>query len=166
MKEKSAPTETGRSQKHIVMKLVAIVVVIVVINHDRNAKRRPSFVPPAMSLFSAAFPRLVQNRGARRPLACCSSRVLHGFVESVVGFGDAALALIVTFRQMPWVHLPDAIIPTSAAVASITLVRNYLLPFFVWSWFLILHVSPLLEGRPQAMKHCAGENVARVRPHS
>src|SRR6266404_9296071 len=77
MKRKERPDRDGALRKTHCDELVAIVVVIVVIPIMIGMPATAILVPPAMSLSPAVM--------------------LHGFVESVVGFGDAALALIVTF---------------------------------------------------------------------
>jgi len=77
------------------------MVVIVVIPIAIGVPATAVLVPPAMSLSPAAFPRLVQIVASAVRLPAVPAVMLDGFVESVVGFGDAALALIVTLGGCP-----------------------------------------------------------------
>jgi len=80
---------------------VAIVVVIMVIPITITVPATAVLIPPPMALPPAAFPRLVQIVARAVRLPAVPAVMLHGFVESVVGFGDAALALIVTLGRCP-----------------------------------------------------------------
>jgi hypothetical protein len=71
--------------------MVVIVVVPITIGMPAVAV----FVPPAMALVPAAFPRLVQIVASAVRLPAVPAVMLHGFVESVIGFGDAPLATTV-----------------------------------------------------------------------
>jgi len=81
--------------------LVTIAVVIVVIPITSGMPATAVLVPPAMSLSPAVFPRRVQFEASAVRLPAVPAVMLDGFVESVVGFGDAALALIVTLGGCP-----------------------------------------------------------------
>ena len=79
--------------------LVAIVVVIVPI-----AVAVPAvaiFIPPAAALVPAALARFVQFVPRTVRLPAVPAVMFRGFVESVVRFGNAALATIVAFRGRP-----------------------------------------------------------------
>ena len=54
-----------------------------------------------MPFIPAAFARLVEIVSRTIGLAAAPAVMLHGFVESVVGFGDSALAPIVTLGGCP-----------------------------------------------------------------
>ena len=90
MKRKERPDRDGALRKTHCDELVAIVVVIVVIPITIGMPATAILVPPAMSLSPAAFPRLVQIVARAVRLPAVPAVMLHGFVESVVGFGDAA----------------------------------------------------------------------------
>ena len=80
---------------------MAIVVVIVVIPITITVPATAVLIPPAMAFVSAAFPRLMQIVARAVRLPAVPAVMLHGFVESMVGFGDATLALIVTLGRCP-----------------------------------------------------------------
>jgi len=82
--------------KHI-HELVAIVIVVIPIAIGMPAMA--VFVPPAMSLVPAAFPRLVQFVPRMVRLPAVPAVVLYGFVEFMVRLGDAPLATAVVIRE-------------------------------------------------------------------
>src|SRR6266850_3055605 len=99
--KKRAPDRAGRSAKTHRYELVTIMVVIVVVPIAIGVPATTVFIPPAMAFAPAAFPRLVQIVARAVRLPAVPTVMLDGFVESVVGFGDAALALIVTLGGCP-----------------------------------------------------------------
>jgi len=144
MKRKERPDRDGALRKTHCDELVAIVVVIVVIPITIGMPATAILVPPAMSLSPAAFPRLVQIVARAVRLPAVPAVMLHGFVESVVGFGDAALALIVTFGGCRGCtcgcHHPQQ------CGCSQYHSGEKLLPSRLYGHgFSILHVSPLLD---------------------
>jgi len=99
--KKRAPDRAGRSVKTHRYELVTIMVVIVVVPIAIGVPATTVFIPPAMAFVPAAFPRLVQIVARAVRLPAVPTVMLDGFVESVVGYGDAALALIVTLGGCP-----------------------------------------------------------------
>src|SRR4029077_13466710 len=142
------------------------MVVIVVIPITIGMPATAVLVPPAMSLPPAAFPRLVQIVARAVRLPAVPAVMLHGFVESVVGFGDAALALIVTLGGCPGCtrecqHRKQCSRGQHYSGEKPLPSRLY------GHGFSILHVSPLLDWGiwPHAMKHRTGKRVAIIGPH-
>ena len=78
-----------------------MAIVVVVIPIAIGVPATAVFIPPAMAIVPAAFPRLVQIVASAVRLSAVPAVMLHGFVESVVGFGDSALAPIVTLGGCP-----------------------------------------------------------------
>jgi hypothetical protein len=78
---------------------VAIVVVIVIIPIAIGMPASAVFIPPAMPLSPAAFPRLAQFEAGTVRLPAVPAVMLHGFVQFAIGFVDAVLAFIVTFGK-------------------------------------------------------------------
>jgi len=101
MKRKERPDLAGALRKTHRYELVTIMVVIVVIPITIGVPAVAVFVPPAMAFVPAAFPRLVQIVARAVRLPAVPPVVLHGFVQSVIGFGDAALAPVVTLGRCP-----------------------------------------------------------------
>src|ERR1700674_4796149 len=97
----SAPARSGRSARTPRYELVTIMVCIVVVPITIGVPAVAVFVPPAMAFVPAAFPRLVQIVARAVRLPAVPAVMLHGFVQSVIGFGDAALATIVTLGRGP-----------------------------------------------------------------
>jgi hypothetical protein len=81
--------------------LVAIVVVIVVIPITIGVPATSVFIPPSMVLLPASFPRLAQIEAGAVGLPAVPAMMLHGFMQSVICFGYAALATIVTLAGCP-----------------------------------------------------------------
>jgi hypothetical protein len=79
--------------------LVAIVIVVIPIAIVVPAAA--VFIPPAMPLSPAAFARLTQFKASAVRLPAVPAVMLPGYVQFVIGFVDAALALIVTFGGCP-----------------------------------------------------------------
>jgi len=79
--------------------LVAIVVVIVVIPIAIGMPAMAVFIPPAMPLPPATFARLVQIVAGAVRLPAVPAVMLHGFMQFVIGFGDAALATTVVIGE-------------------------------------------------------------------
>jgi len=95
-KENGRSETSPRPENHI-QELVAIVIVVVPI-----AFRVPAvavFVPPAMALVPAVFPRFTQFVAGTIRLLALPTVMLHGFVQFVVRLGDAALATMVVIRK-------------------------------------------------------------------
>jgi hypothetical protein len=99
---KPRPKEKGRDEfsprrgKHI-HELVAIVIVVIPIAIGMPAVA--VFVPPAMPLAPATFPRLMQFVPRMVRLPAVPAVMLHGFVEFVVRLGNAALATAVVICE-------------------------------------------------------------------
>ena len=98
-KKKSAPTEPGALRKIHRYELVAIMVVIVVVPITIGMPAVAVFVPPTMAFIPAEFPRLVQIVARVVRLPAVPAVMLHGFVEPVISFGDAALATTVVIGK-------------------------------------------------------------------
>ena len=124
---------------------MAIVVVIVVIPIAIGVPATAVFIPPAMALVPAAFPRLVQIVAGAVRLPAVPTVMLHGFVESVVGFGDAALALIVTLGGCPGCTR-ECQHPKQCGRSQHHSGENPLPSRLYGHGFSILPVSPLLDG--------------------
>jgi hypothetical protein len=77
---------------------MAVVIVIVVIPIAVGMPTVAVLVPPAVPLIPAAFPRLVQFVPGMIGLSAVPAMVLHGFMQSVIRLGDAALAAGVLIR--------------------------------------------------------------------
>ncbi len=86
---------------HFLSGLVAIVVVIVVIPIAIGVPATAVFIPPAMALVPATFPCLAQFEAGAVRLSAVPAVMLHGFMQFVIGFGDAALTAIVTLGRCP-----------------------------------------------------------------
>jgi hypothetical protein len=82
------------------------------------------FIPPATPLSPATLPLLAQFMPRMVRLSAVPSVILHSFVEPVVGFGNAPLALIVILGGAP----ANASMPRSAADSSAVLPKNFLSP--------------------------------------
>ena len=93
------PGSVGAHRKTHGDELVAIVVVIVLIPITIGAPAMAVFIPPTMALVPAAFPRLVQIVASAVRLPAVPAVMLHGFVQFVIGFGDAALATTVVIGE-------------------------------------------------------------------
>jgi len=90
-------SETSPRPKNHIHELVAIVVVVIPI-----AFRVPAvgvFVPPTMALVPAVFPRFTQLVACTIRLLALPTVMLHGFVQSMVRLGDAALATVVVIGK-------------------------------------------------------------------
>src|SRR5580704_19611725 len=59
------------------------------------------FIPPAMALGPAVFPRLVQFLAPVIRLLAVPAVVLDGFVQSVVRLDDAMLATVIAISECP-----------------------------------------------------------------
>jgi hypothetical protein len=81
--------------------LVAIMVVIVVIPITIRVPATAVFIPPSMVPLPASFPRFAQIEAGAVRLPAVPAIVLDGFMHSVIGFGYAPLATIVTFAGCP-----------------------------------------------------------------
>jgi hypothetical protein len=97
-----ASKENGRSEtwprpENHIQGLVAIVIVVIPITFRVPAVA--VFVPPTMALVPAALPRFTQFEACTIRLLALPTVMLHGFVESVVRLGDAALAATVVIRK-------------------------------------------------------------------
>ena len=75
------------------------MVVIVVVPIAIGVPATTVFIPPAMAFVPAAFPRLVQIVARAVRLPAVPTVMLHGFVQFVIGFGDAALATTVVIGE-------------------------------------------------------------------
>jgi len=75
-----------------------VAIVIVVIPIAVGMPTVAVFVPPAVPLIPAAFPRLVQFVPGMIGLSAVPAMVLHGFMQSVIRLGDAALAAGILIR--------------------------------------------------------------------
>jgi len=144
MKRKERPDRDGALRKTHCDELVAIAVVIVVIPIAIGVPATTVFIPPAMSLSPAAFPRLVQIVARAVRLPAVPAVMLHGFVESVVGFGDATLALIVTFGGCPGCTC-GCDHPQQCGRSQYHSGEKLLPSRLYGHGFSILHVSPLLD---------------------
>src|SRR6266481_9679504 len=95
--QENGRSETSPRPENHIQELVAIVIVVVPI-----AFRVPAvavFVPPAMALVPAVFPRFTQFVAGTIRLLTLPTVMLHGFVQFVVRLGDAALATMVVIRK-------------------------------------------------------------------
>ena len=75
-----------------------MAIVIVVIPIAVGMPTVAVLVPPAVPLIPAAFPRLVQFVPGMIGLSAVPAMVLHGFMQSVIRLGDAALAAGILIR--------------------------------------------------------------------
>jgi hypothetical protein len=96
-RKKSLARRGGPGSSKYSHESVAIVVVVIPIAIGMPAAA--VFIPPAMPFIPAAFPRLMQIVPCVIGLPAIPAVMLHGFVQSVVGLGDAALAVVVGIRQ-------------------------------------------------------------------
>jgi hypothetical protein len=78
-----------------------MAIVIVVIPIAIVVPAAAVFIPPAMPLSPAPFPRLAQFEASTVRLPAVPAVMLHGYVQFAISFVDAALALIVTFGGCP-----------------------------------------------------------------
>jgi len=97
-KENGRSETSPRPENHI-QELVAIVVVVVVVPIAFRVPAVAVFVPPAMALVPAVFPRFTQFVAGTIRLLALPTVMLHGFVQFVVRLGDAALATMVVIRK-------------------------------------------------------------------
>lgn len=123
---------------------MAIVVVIVIIPITIGMPATAVLIPPSMSLSPAAFPRLVQVAAGAVRLPAVPAVMLHSFVESVVGFGNAALALIVTLGGCPGCTR-ECQHPKQCGRSQHHSGEKLLSSRLYGHGFSILHVSPLLD---------------------
>src|SRR6266849_3582789 len=120
------------------------MVVIVVIPITIGMPATAILVPPAMALAPAAFPRLVQIVARAVRLPAVPAVMLDGFVESVVGFGDAALAPIVTLGGCPG-RSRECQHPKQCGRGQRHSGEKLLPSCLYGHGFIILHFSPLLD---------------------
>jgi hypothetical protein len=95
--QEKEPGDTSPGSAKRRHELMAIVIVVIPIAIGMPAAT--VFVPPAMALIPAALPRLMQIVPCVIGLPAIPAVMFHGFVQSVVGLGDAALAVVVGIRQ-------------------------------------------------------------------
>ena len=98
-KIKTGAAKFCRAPEIHIHELVAIVIVLIPIAFAMPAVA--VFVPPAVPLMPAVFPRFMQFMPRTIRWSAVPAVMLHGFVQSVVRLGDAPLATVVAFGGRP-----------------------------------------------------------------
>jgi len=80
---------------------MTVVIVVVIIPIAIGMPPVAVFVPPAMRLIPAAFASFMQVAPRMIGLPAIPAVMLHGFMQFVIRFGDASLALVVIFGGRP-----------------------------------------------------------------
>jgi hypothetical protein len=75
--------------------VVSVVIVIMVIPITIRMPAMLVFIPPPMVGFPTALTHFVQLSAPALSLFTLVAVMLDGFVQSVVGFGDAPLAVVI-----------------------------------------------------------------------
>ena len=144
MKRKERPVRARALCRTPGYELVTIMVVIVVIPITIGVPAVAVLVPPAMPFVPAAFPRLVQVVARAVRLPAVPAVMLHGFVQPVIGFGNAALATIVTLGRCPGCTL-ERQHPKQCGRGQRQSGEKLPPSRFHGHGFFILHFSPLLD---------------------
>lgn len=79
--------------------MVIIMVVVVIVPIVIRTPPMLVFIPPSVIRGPAALPLFMQDVTPFRCLLALVAVVLDGFVQIVVGFGDASLAVVVSAQS-------------------------------------------------------------------